>query len=466
MDLTSIQDSILQDSVLSRLASLARARDIPLFLVGGYIRDLLLGAHRQDYDLSLPREAFSFIPVIEEALGLHFFKIGKEELGIATYRFMRSDLSIDLTLFQGRTIDEDLRRRDFTMNAIAFSLRDKTFHWVEGALDDVEKRVIRAVTPQSIDQDPLRMLRAIRYLSTLDGFELNGNLADEITLKKNQIETIPGERIKMEIDRILLSPRRNLGMNMLSESSLLLTLLPELRGLEPLGQGEYHHLNVLSHTLLALDRLSWASGWLHARTQEIAFSEEDRLSLSYAALFHDLGKQDTYFKNEAGRIHFYDHEAHSCRLAEGIMERFRFSNSMRTKVLQLIKNHMRILNFSEETKDAALRRLVNQMGDLTPLLVIFTLADKEASRGILSVPRDAVVESHCLRVMDLFQQEEIVHPPPLITGRDVMALGHSPGPRVGHILNVIRERQVVGEIRTREEALKVLKEEYCGSNRR
>jgi len=152
---------------------------------------------------------------------------------------MRSDLSIDLTLFQGRTIDEDLRRRDFTMNAIAFSLRDKTFHWVEGALDDVEKRVIRAVTPQSINQDPLRMLRAVRYLSTLDGFELNGNLADEIALKKNQIETIPGERIKMEIDRILLSPRRNLGMNVLSESSLLLTLFPELNGLESLGQGEY-----------------------------------------------------------------------------------------------------------------------------------------------------------------------------------------------------------------------------------
>jgi len=184
--------------------------------------------------------------------------------------------------------------------------------------------------------------------------------------------------------------------------------------------------NVLSHTLLALDRLSWASEWLKVRTREIAFSEEDCLSLAYGALFHDLGKQDTSFKNEAGRVHFYDHEAHSCRSAEGIMERFRFSNSMRTKVLHLIKNHMRILNFSEETKDAALRRLVNQMGNLTPLLVIFTLADKEASRGILSVPRDAVVESHCLRVMDLFQQEEIVHPPPLITGHDVMALAIPP----------------------------------------
>jgi poly(A) polymerase len=142
------------------------------------------------------------------------------------------------------------------------------------------------------------------------------------------------------------------------------------------------------------------------------------------------------------------------------MERLRFSNPMKGRVLHLIKHHMRILNLSPETGESALKRLVNQVGDQTPLLVLHTLADKEASRGILSVQIDEIVEGHCLRILQLFGEKGIVHPPPLITGHDVMALGYPSGPKVGEILNFIREKQVEGEIRTREEALRVLKERF------
>jgi poly(A) polymerase len=142
------------------------------------------------------------------------------------------------------------------------------------------------------------------------------------------------------------------------------------------------------------------------------------------------------------------------------MERLRFSNLMRDKILHLIKNHMRILNLSRETKDTALRRLVNQIGDETPLLVLLSLADKEASRGILSVQSDEVVERHCLRILELFREKDVVHPPPLISGHDVMALGYPSGPRVGQILSFIRHRQVEGEIKDREEALRVLRERF------
>jgi tRNA nucleotidyltransferase/poly(A) polymerase len=121
---------------------------------------------------------------------------------------------------------------------------------------------------------------------------------------------------------------------------------------------------------------------------------------------------------------------------------------------------MRILNLSKETKETALKRLVNQIGDETPLLVLLTLADKEASRGILSIQIDEVVENHCLRILELFNQKDIVHPPPFITGHDVMVLGYSPGPRVGQILHFIRQKQVEGEIKNREEALRILKENF------
>jgi len=168
--------------------------------------------------------------------------------------------------------------------------------------------------------------------------------------------------------------------------------------------------------------------------------------------------------DEKEKVHFYHHESFSCQRAEGIMERLRFSNLLRDKILHLIQNHMRILNLSRETKEAALKRLVFQMGDDTPYLVLLTLADKEASRGILSIQLDEVVEDHCLRLLKWFKEKEVVHPLPLINGRDVMALGYSTGPKVGEILNFIRGKQVEGEIKTREEALKLLEERF-GSQR-
>ena len=460
MDRNQVREKIHQDPILSKLSGLAKEKNIPLFLVGGYLRDLLLGTPGKDYDFALPKDASLFIETIEEAFRLHFFKVGKEEMNTITYRIIKEDMSIDLTFLQGETIEEDLRRRDFTINAIAFSLQEESFHFVGGSLEDIGKKVIRTVSNHSIDQDPLRMLRAIRYLCTLDGFVMDKELREEISLKKEKVLSLPGERIKTELDHILLSPRPAIGIKSLHESNLLLTLFPELKGLENLGQNEHHHLDVLFHTLLMTEKISWAFEWVAQNHQEIFLTQEDRLSVYYAALFHDIGKQDTYNEDEKGRVHFYYHESFSVQAAERIMERLRFSTLMKNKILHLIKNHMRILNLSWETKETALKRLVHQVGDETPLLVLHTLSDKEASRGVLSIQIDEVVENHCLRILKLFNEKDVVHPPSFITGHDVMALGYSSGPRVGEILNFIRQKQVEGEIKNREEALRVLREKF------
>jgi tRNA nucleotidyltransferase/poly(A) polymerase len=460
IDMEKIRQRILNDPFLSKLSRLAKEKRIPLYLVGGYLRDLLLGTPGNDYDFTLPKDASLFIATIEEALGLHFFRVGKEDMNTTTYRMIKEDLSIDLTFLQGETIEEDLRRRDFNINAIAFSLKDETFCWVEGSLEDIRKKLIRTVSNHSIDQDPLRMLRAVRYLCTLDGFVMDEELKEEISSKKGNILSLPGERIKTELDQILLSSRPSIGTKFLYESNLLLTLFPEFRGLESIGQGEHHHLNVLPHILLMVEKVSWALEWIAHRGIKISLTEEDRLSLYYAALFHDIGKQDTFSTNEKGRVHFYYHESYSCQRAEGIMTRLRFSNQLKNKILHLVQHHMRILNMPQGTKEGALKRLVNQMGEETPLLVLHTLTDKEASRGILSIQIDEVVENHCLQILEFFKEKDIVHPPPLITGHDVMALGYLPGPRVGQILNLIRQKQVEGEIKNRGEALKILKEKF------
>ncbi len=304
------------------------------------------------------------------------------------------------------------------------------------------------------------MFRAIRYLCTLDRFALDEELKKEIPAKKTQVVGLPGERIKVELDQILLSPRPVVGMTSLFELNLLFTLLPDFRGLQNLGQSEHHHLDVLSHILFMIEKVPWTIDWISRTGRRIILMQEDLVSLYYAALLHDLGKQDVYTKDERGRVHFYHHESFSCRRAEAIMERLRFPNPMRNKILHLIKNHMRILNLSRETKETALKRLINQIGEATPLLVLHTLADKEASRGILSIQISQVVEQSCLRILDLFEEKEIVHPRRLVTGHDVMDLGYAPGPRVGQILDFIRQKQIEGEIKTREGALKVLRENF------
>ncbi|MGQ9645485.1 MAG: CCA tRNA nucleotidyltransferase [Thermodesulfobacteriota bacterium] len=455
-----MREKILEDPILLKLANLSKEQNVSLFLVGGFLRDLLLGTTTKDYDFALPREAASFISSMEESLGLRFFKVGKEERETLTYRLVHQDMSIDLTFLQGESIDQDILRRDFTVNTIAFSLRDETFHQAEGAWEDIQRKVIRTVSKYSIDQDPLRMLRAIRYVCALDGFVLDPQLKEEIFQKRERVQHLPGERIKMELDHILLSPKPALGLRTLYESGLLLTLFPDLKGLEHLGQSQHHHLRVLSHTLLIVEKLSWAFDWVASTAREFSLTQQDRLVLSYAALFHDLGKQDTYSKDEKGKVHFYYHESFSSQRAERLMERLRFSNLMKNKILHLIQNHMRILNLSRETKETALKRLVYQVGDDIPLLVLLTLADKEASRGILSVQLDEVIEDHCVRILKWFKEKDVIHPPPLINGHDVMALGYSPGPKVGEILNFIRGKQIEGEIKTREEALRLLKEEF------
>jgi poly(A) polymerase len=459
MNLKTLQKEIFEDPVLLKVSDLVKREKIPFYLVGGYLRDLSLGKERKDYDFTLPEEASSFIPLMEEAFQFHFFRVGKDAR-TSTFRVTGDDLSMDVTFFQGQTIEEDLRRRDFTINTLAFSFLNRTWHWAEGALDDIRNRRICAVSDHSLDQDPLRMLRAIRYACTLDHFHMDQRLKEEISAKKDLILEIPGERVKMELDHILLSPGPHAGIKILYESGLLVTLFPELKGLESLGQNEHHHLHVLFHTLLTIEKVPWAIDWIRERGGSFPFTQEDLLCLYYAALFHDIGKQEAYSKDEREKVHFYHHETYSCRNAERIMERLRFSNEMAAKVLRLIENHMRILNLSSETKETALKRLVHQIGDETPLLVIHSLADKEASRGILSYENDEVGEGHCLHLLELYRQKEIVHPSPLISGHDVIALGYSPGPKVGQILTVILQKQVVGEIRTREEALVVLRKEF------
>ncbi len=461
MNPDQIERKIKEDQILKKLSTLCQENNIPIFLVGGFIRDILIGkSDLKDYDFSLPRAYSNFIPIIEKTLEVHFFKIGNEGKNTITYRLIKDDFSIDITYLQGESIYEDLKRRDFTINAIAYGLYDKRLYSLEGSFDDIEKKVIRMASKNSIENDPLRMLRAVRYLCTLEGFKICDELEKEIHSKKDLIENVARERIKTELDLILLSPKPALGIEFLYRVSLLYHIFPELKGLEDIGISNGQTIDVISHTISTLKNISSATKWLSDNNRDITLSRDDWLSIYWACLFHDIGKKDTYSIDESGKIHFYNHEKFSCKIAEAIMERLRFSNQMRERVLRLIKNHMRILNLAGNSKDSAIKRLVNQLGEDTKLLLLLTLADREASRINMTIERDDWVERNCLRILNILDQKEVIKLPKLISGYDIMELGYQAGPIVGEILKIIREKQIEGEINTRDEALEFLKSRF------
>ncbi len=444
MDLQHLKTEIAKDSVLLTMTNLVKRENVPFYLVGGYPRDLWLGTKRNDYDFVLPREASSFIAAVEAAFGFHFFKAGKGTETV-TFRVIKNGISMDIAFLQGRNISEDLRRRDFTVNALAFSLGDEEWHWAEGTLEDLRDRRIRTVSDVSLDRDPLRMLRAIRYVCTLHEFSIDDVLTNEISSKKELILTIPGERVRMELDRILLSQRPSVGIDLLFETGLLFCLLPEMK--ETKGAGRREHTGDLPHSLLAAEKLAQAIEWVKKKGMGFSLLPDDILSLYYAALFHDIGRQSPDLRRDGNP-------------SDAIMERLRFSNVLKGRVLYLVRNYRRILDLSPGTKETVLKNLVHEIGEAVPLLVICSLADQEASPGSLSPQSEQAVETHCLHLLDLFRQEEVVHPPELISGEDVLALGYQAGPEIGRILSIIRIKQVQGEIKTREEALEVLREKF------
>lgn len=456
MDIKKIEE----DHILKKLSIISQETRTPIYIVGGYIRNLLLDKTDKlnDYDLAIPHQASSIIPLIEESLGIHFFKIGDKDT--INYRYIKEEFSIDLTFLQGDSIKEDLQRRDFTINALAYSLLEKKLYWIEGTFEDIEKKVIRATTKSSIENDPLRMLRAIRYLCTLKGFSLDQNLYIEILNKKDLIENVAKERIKMEMDYILLSPKPDLGLETLYKTGLLFKIIPEFNGLENIGEDDRKSIDVISHSILTLKYIPWSLKWFENRGRNIILSSQDRLSLFWASLMHDIGKKDTYSKDENGKIHFYHHEKLSAEIAKKIMERLRFSNHLKEKVLELVRNHMRILNLTGSVKDNTIKKLINKMGQDITLLLLLTMADREAWRTTLNKEINDDVEITCLRILELSDQSEIIDPPKLITGHDILALGYTSGPIIGEILNLIREKQLDGEIKTRKEALDFIKNRF------
>ncbi|HME41852.1 MAG TPA: HD domain-containing protein [Syntrophorhabdales bacterium] len=420
-----------------------------IYLVGGAIRELALGQSPVDYDFALERAEDT--ARLEELFRTKGFFLGKKPA--QTYRVVGADGVFDLTFIHGDILS-DLARRDFTMNAIGYDTASGDMFDPYGGLGDISRRLIRYPRRESLKEDPLRMLKAVRHLATLPDFSLDHDLVQAIHEERDLIRLTAPERVKYELDLIMLSPDPYKGIAALRDTRLLFLLFPELSELEQMDREKGFDLETLGHTIEGFKYLDKAKAF-HP------FDEQDTRSTAYALLFHDLGKAYTFSYDETKqRVHFFYHEKHSREMAAAIMERLRFSSHEIRVISTLIEQHMRVFLISHEgATDKAVRRLVYKMGDLTPPLVLLTLLDMYGSSNGEENETTVRVRERCTEALSAYDDWRRAPLPGLVNGYDLLALGFPEGPRVGKVLDVIREKQVSGEITDKSAALEYARQQ-------
>ena len=405
----------LPRAALEIMAALADAGH-EVGLVGGSVRDLLLGTAPKDWDMVTSASPEQMLALFPKG------RVMGASRGGNTVLIPRESEPYEVTPYRGANLGEDLARRDFTMNAMALGL-DGTLHDPLGGQRDLAAGVVRACLDPGarLAEDPLRALRAIRLAAQFE-FDLDPALAAALPSAAPGVAKLAPERIGAELARMLVTRRPVWALERLRESGLLAVFAPELADMYGVEQNQYHRFDVWHHAMAAL---GLAPAELHLRL---------------AALLHDVGKPRTISTDEQGNRHFYAHESVGAEMADDLLARLRFPADVRGKVTHLVRWHMD-LHLEGEMSDSAIRRMVRRVGlEHMHDLIQLRRADRLASgmrQGDLSPETvhllqqvDRILkEDAALRVTDL-----------AVDGDDVLQIfGRPPGPYVGRVLAQLLE---------------------------
>ncbi len=458
-----------KDRLLSQLRKFSHRED--LFIVGGAVRDFLLSKRITDLDIAVKYDIYALYQYLAEVLSFSPVPLS-EEFGI--YRLAKGGYTLDLTLYRGETIEEDLRERDFTFNAMAIPLEglfEGPFYLYDPfyGYSDLQKGIIRALGEENIKKDPLRILRGYRF------YALNYGYLEEKTRVyfQNQAQKlllIAPERLSMELKYVLISDKAYLAFKAMDEDRVLEILFPEIIPAKGLPQPSFHHLDVFAHSLEAL---KWSEIILKEPKKYLGlneipeiFNEEDFvIAVKLGSFLHDLGKGYTYDESEE-RITFYGHESKGAELWIARAKALRFKNEIADWVFSLIKNHMRPCHLLKEWENKTLsarakRNLLKAHSELFSLWIV-AMADSLASRG----PDKEKDYEEKLKAFfkDLlsFQQdlERVEKRERLITGKDLIAIGFKPGPLFKEILEEVEIKAIEGVLKTKNEAISYVLERY------
>ena len=442
------------------------------YLVGGTVRDMILGIPPKDYDLVTLDDPRQTAGRIAESIAGRVVVLGKP--GKMVFRVITRGLSLDITPASGASIEEDLKKRDFTVNALAVSISSGRFiDLFNGALD-LENKIIRMISPDNLRADPIRLLRAYRLAAVLN-FSIDPETCRSIGAESSRISTSAGERVRDELMKLLDTSGAHHYLSLMDDAGLLTAIFPELSPLKSCSQNGYHQFDVFEHTMQAsryLEKLLHTPGLIPGRhpLKEIQPHENRWSLLKYAILLHDIGKPQTRSVDQNGRVHFYHHDQESADMARKVHQRFRLSNRQQTYVDFIIRHHLKPLSLftafqKSKLSHKAITRFFLKCNDLSTDLFIHAIADIFGK----GVPENASAFMEFAGLMCRTYSGTFVpmtKHPRLLNGDDLIReFGLSPSPLFSKILRHVEEARFSQTIRTREDALRVVKNFLILNNR-
>ncbi len=428
--------------VAAEIVRRLRAEGFEAYFVGGCVRDLVMGREPKDYDVATDATPDQVVKLFPESLtvGAQFgvVIVLREEgnVEVATYRSdgRYADGRHPAEVRYAKTPEEDVRRRDFTINGLLFDpIEEKVLDFVGGGADIRARRIRTIGDPfERFSEDRLRMLRAVRFTARF-GFTLDPAATQAIQKLASEIRDVSAERVRDEILKILTEGQARRGFELLDETALLKGVLPEVKALQGVAQPPEFHPegDVWTHTLLMLEGLKQATP-----------------TLALGVLLHDVGKPPTFSVRD--RIRFDNHVEVGAKMAEALCSRLRLPSRETERVVELVRHHLRFKDFPRMRRSTQMRFL--RMEGFAEHLELHRL-DCLASHGDLSNYELA------RRMLEETPPEEI-KPPRLLVGDDLIAQGYKPGPLFREILQAIEDAQLEGKIRSREDALRLLAEQF------
>ncbi len=462
-------------NLVTTIQRIVHRMNIDLYVVGGAVRDRGLGRSCIDIDFATAVNGLTLCRDIAAEIGATFVPLDAEE---QVARLVYAGLIVDFARFKSgaQTIGEDLGKRDFTINSIGMHLDDwltssDLAHAIDpfGGREDLHKKCIRMTSARAVADDPLRMIRGFRLLS-LAGFVLDPQFLSCVANHKSQISQVSAERILYELHLIMKNGAAGDIIRQMAECGLLAEVRTELTEGQGVQQPASHHLDVFAHNLESLrcmDEIVRDPAQFFPNSTDI-FREYLKvpgriLWLKWAALCHDIGKTMTY-KEEQGKITFYNHDQKGARLFQTMARRLTFSNRDSGQIGLFISQHMRPFFLcnnlrAEGVSTKACLRLAKVIGDDLPGLFMVAMADSLAGKGEKKPERMEEELGELFQMMHTIIEEKVkpvLCGPPLLTGHDLIQAGLAPGPLFREILEEVEQLHVEGEMNDKEQALQWL----------
>ena len=484
------------DTLLDRVRSVIPAESPQLYVVGGAVRDLLLSRPIHDMDFAVAEGVIPLARRVANALHAAFFLLDEERETARVILTGQDDqrIFLDFAILRGPDLETDLRSRDFTINAMALPVApNQELIDPLGGAEDLRKGLIRPCSASAFHDDPVRVLRAVRFAAALN-FRLLPATLQGIRQAAGELPRVSPERVRDELFHILGGARPESALRVMGHLHVLPVVFPELPDEKGVTQSPPHEFDVWTHTLgvvdhlqsvldvltlpfnpdaaanLALGQVSLRLGKFrqqvdaHLREQLIP-GRSVRDLLFFSALYHDAGKPGTRQVEPDGRIRFFNHETLGAQIAMQRASALRLSNQEIEWLGKVIRNHLRPMLLAQADGNPSRRavyRFFRDTGSAGIDVCLLSLADVLGTYGP-ALPQN-VWEHHLEVVRTLLEgfwerPAEVVSPPPLVNGDDLMQqFSLQPGPQIGRLLELIREAQAAGEITGREDALNLARE--------